>query len=142
MYKKYCCTTRSPPGGGGAIPESARMGSRACNTVWLTTTTPSACGTTTTSTQLVPVTASSQIPFVDVGNTPASVTTALRANGLSLTASDPYNPATRFSQYFPPAPPAPVCPERLPNPVRPRTTPCLPNRRAMTSKEAADAGLA
>lgn len=49
-------------------------------------------------------------------------------------ATDPYNPATRFAQYFPPAPLPYVCPERLPSKEpAPSSVPCAPVTRHVGS---------
>jgi hypothetical protein len=52
-------------------------------------------------------------------------------------ANNPYDPATRFSQYFPPAPLPYVCPERIPNnDPKPSTRECIPITRFIGSKDA------
>jgi hypothetical protein len=59
----------------------------------------------------------------------ASETTALLAAQTLNAATDATNPDTRFAQYFPEQPPAPmskICPERYPNPARVRDRFCIP----------------
>ncbi len=59
----------------------------------------------------------------------ASETTALLAAQTLNAATDATNPDTRFAQYFPEQPPAPmskICPERYPNPAPVRDRFCIP----------------
>jgi hypothetical protein len=49
------------------------------------------------------------VPLITVGNTPASLTTIQRQTTVLYAENDPYNPATRFSQYFPKQPPGIPC---------------------------------
>ena len=77
-------------------------------------------------------------PFVPVQTTPASVTTAAAAQAVILQETNPYVPATRFSQYFP-APPLEYMPPsmfRVPNNYpMPSTRPCIPNNRYQSTAE-------
>ena len=84
----------------------------------------------------VPVYPGNTPPVVPVQTMPASITTQQRAISVAAVESDPYNPATRFSQYFP-APPIPyICPERLPNNgPKPSTRPCVGFTRFASSAE-------
>jgi hypothetical protein len=59
----------------------------------------------------------------------ASETTALLGIQTLNAATDATNPDTRFAQYFPELPPAPIskiCPERYPNPAPVRDRFCIP----------------
>ena len=76
------------------------------------------------------LTPGSPIPYTSVGTVAASLTVRQRAAQVVSASTNPYNPATRFSQYFPPAP-IPYCP-----PVRyvradtlPSVNVCQPIRR-------------
>lgn len=112
-------------GQGSAIPESARMASEVCGISYVNQSTIK----NPTGTPLI---------VVQVGTTAASITTQERANNIINAANDPYNPATRFSQYFPPEPipyVAPVC-IRIPNnEAKPSTTPCIPLQRYESTAE-------
>lgn len=137
MYTKYnhCNPVRTNQ---TAIPESSRIMKTHCSTVWVTTFTgvPSDDQILHQSTVSrvqkiqVPLNLGTTPAFVPVENRPASQTTANLANTVQRIESNPYNPDTRFSVYFP-APPVPYeCPERLPNPVyQTSTADCLPLRR-------------
>lgn len=117
-----CCVTKESMPGPGAIPESSRLAARRCGTIWVTVPPRSSCGSsgggeTANEPEKVeiPITASDVIPVQTVETTPASATVRLTAERVRQQESNPYNPATRFAQYFP-APPLPyVCPERIPN---------------------------
>jgi hypothetical protein len=87
MYK-YNSQGYCPPvvGQGSAITESARVSSNVCPR----------CVINGVVTNTPPV-------LVPVQTTPASQTTQALARATLLQQSDPYNPATRFSQYYPPA---------------------------------------
>lgn len=116
----------------GAIPESSRMLERQCSTLWVTTVLPTYCGGSTVEKVKLEVPSTPGIPPVPVPVTsmPASVTTQMKGSDVLLAASDPYNPVTRFSHYFPPQPPGVICPERLPSrDPKPSTRECLPIRR-------------
>ena len=54
-------------------------------------------------------------PVMVVGNTPASLTTIQRQTASLYAGNDPYNPATRFTQYFPKLPPGIPCIPTQPN---------------------------
>jgi len=56
-----------------------------------------------------PVTPGAPIPYATTGAPAASTTVQNQAAQVIAAATNPYNPATRFSQYFPPAP-MPYCP--------------------------------
>lgn len=113
-----CC----PPiiGQGSAIPESARV--NICTSSFVLG---------------APIVAT-QPPVVNVGTTPASVTTTAAAVAASNAAVNTYNPATRFSQYFPPAP-LPFMPPsmfRVPNnDPKPSVVTCTPLRRYESTAE-------
>jgi hypothetical protein len=65
--------------------------------------------------------------YVDQVTLTATTLAQRAADAVTLAASDPYDPATRFARFFPPAPVALVCPERLPsNEPAPSTIPCAP----------------
>jgi len=74
-------------GQGNAIPESTRVMAQTCPTTYVLGQ---------------PVT--NQPTLVPVQTIPASATTAAAARAVQQQESDPYNPATRFSQYFPAEP--------------------------------------
>lgn len=133
----YCPPTRSP---GSAIPESARMVEQQCRTAWVTTQIGPPCEIATSNPTSgspvsqtvrveVPVPASAPMPYVVVGTVPARITTQQAATATIASGYDPYNPATRFRQYFPPAPLPYVCPERIPNNLPIPTSPCIPVTR-------------
>lgn len=126
-----------------AIPESARMIAQQCSTVYVTTlagpnyctnellstnTSSGSSGSTAPRVQkiTVPVAKGAPLPIVEVGTIPQSVLIQQKAAEVMLTNSNPYNPATRFAEYFPPAPIPYVCPERIPNNFpQPSTRPCI-----------------
>ena len=132
MYKYNPCApgisnnTRSVPlcppivGQGAAIPESARMASVGCISSYVLGT----------------VVATTLSPIVNVGTVPASVTTAARSQ--STMTVNTYDPATRFSQYFPPAPLPYIPPSmnRVPNnDPKPSVEPCVPAQRYESTAE-------
>lgn len=133
MHSRYKHTKRTPTAGPGAIPESARIATMKCGDIWTSQTIAKDCSYTTQKVKL-PL-AGGSVPFTDVGTRPASATTMMKGETARFTTSDPYDPVTRFSQYFP-APPLPyVCPERIPNnDPKPSTRECLPLRRFRGSK--------
>ena len=98
------------------LPESSRMQQQQCPLMYI-------------SNAPVPVQTgdSNNVPFIEVIPTPASATTLSIQTAVLLAANDPYNPATRFSQYrfsntvIPPPPP---CPVSIPNPGY--VPPCVP----------------
>jgi hypothetical protein len=98
------------------LTESARIQEQQCTTMYI-------------SNAPVPVQRgdSNTVPYVNVSPTPASATTASIQNAVLFAGNNPYNPATRFSQYrfsntvIPPPPP---CPVAVPNPGY--ITPCIP----------------
>ena len=116
-----CCFPRSAAGP-GAIPESDRMQKQQCPTMMVTTLTASCSGSIEKERIIVPTTAPQ--PILNVSS---SAYTRIKTQEVLNAASDPYNPATRFAQYFPPAPVPYECPERIPNniPIGPET-PCIP----------------
>jgi hypothetical protein len=129
----YCCPPAAP--GPGAIPESTRMIREQCGSAWVTTTRGPAAGPTPcegedrTVRVQVPVAAAAPPPYVDVGTTPASVTIQQNQTNVLAASSNPYDPSTRFAQYFPPAPLPYVCPERIPNNLPLPPDRCVPVTR-------------
>jgi hypothetical protein len=113
-----------PSPGPGAVPESTRIAVEPCTTAWVAATPKSVCDPQPTKTQ-VAVIPGMPYPIVDVVTVAASKTIQQQKQALENLTSDPYNPATRFSQYFP-APPIPYCPPtRVPNnDPKPSTQPC------------------
>lgn len=88
------------------LTESSRVQAQECPTAYI-------------SNARVPV-QSGNVPYVDVITTPASATQSAIANSNAILANDPYNPATRFSQYrfaYTVIPPPPPCPVAVPNPT-------------------------
>jgi Flp pilus assembly protein TadG len=91
-----------------SLSESGRMAAQQCTTMYI-------------SNAPVPVQRgdSNNIPYVDVIAASASGTTQSIQNAVLFAGNNPYNPATRFSQYrfantvIPPPPP---CPVAVPNP--------------------------
>ena len=132
-----CCPISSP--GPGAVPESIRITRGACPTVWITSDVPNECpamqsGTYKARTQ-VPVAGKS---YVDIGNSASSLTTQRRSAAAIYSSQSMFNPATRFSKYFPPAPLPYVCPERIPsNEPMISLMPCMPLLRYRGSAETA-----
>ena len=100
-----------------SLSESARVQAQQCTTMYI-------------SNMPVPVQRgdSNNIPFIEVIPTPASATTASVQNAVLFAQNNPYNPATRFSQYrfadtvIPPGVPCP--PKPAPNPAP--LIPCVP----------------
>lgn len=138
--------------------ESERMASQVCATAWVTSPAAPAsydtigagivlnnmsgvqieCQTSipwTGSTQptqriQVPVIPSQGPPVVVLGSQPASVALQQKTAVRRLMESDPFNPTTRFAQYFPPAPVPAPCVVRLPNTNPPvPLIPCIPPTR-------------
>jgi len=123
----YCCSVSSP--GPGGIPESARVAVEQCGVAWIQTTSTDICNPQPIVVSTI-VTPGMPIPIVDVTSTPASATLQKQKQSLNNLVSDPYNPTTRFSQYFP-APPLPYEPPvRLPSNEPPASLQtCQPIRR-------------
>jgi len=96
-----------------SLSESGRMQAQQCTTMYI-------------SNAPVPVQRgdSNNIPYVDVIATPASGTTQSIQTAVLFAGNNPYNPATRFTQYFPRLPPPPPCPVAVPNPGY--VPPCVP----------------
>ena len=98
------------------VAESARIQAQECTTAYI-------------SNAPVPVLPgnSNNVPYIDLIPKSASLTTQQLATAVLVAGNNPYNPATRFSQYrfsntvLPPAPP---CPVAVPNPTTLR--PCVP----------------
>jgi hypothetical protein len=88
-----------------SLSESGRMQSQQCTTMYI-------------SNAPVPVQRgdSNNIPYIDVIAASASGTTQSIQNAVLFCANNPYNPATRFAQYFPRQPPPPPCIISPPNP--------------------------
>jgi hypothetical protein len=126
----YCPPVQSP---GSAISESARLAQSQCRTAWVTTQKGPVCPSeepiSRTARIEVVVPASGPMPYVEVGSIPASLTTQQAGTTVITNAYDPYNPATRFRQYFPPAPIPYECPERIPNNLPIPTSVCIPVTR-------------
>jgi hypothetical protein len=80
------------------------------------------------------------VPLMVVETIPASLTLIQRQTLSIYNANDPYNPATRFSQYFPPAPVPYVCPPTQPNnsPQAP-IVPCIAGTGRFTGSVAGQA---
>jgi hypothetical protein len=106
-----------------AIPESMRMQKNKCETYvaprYIASTPCQVPGPGTT----IKVYSPAPVP---VGTVPASFTIELLKTQTVAATTDPTNPITRFESFFRPQPPAPPCPERLPNldPIR-ETPPCV-----------------
>ena len=145
------CCPRQTPSLGNAVPESVRVMQERCKFAYVTTyigaspnydpmngmstmSTTIVCGAPGIQKITVPVV--SIVPLVDVGSVSASTTSRQRALEVISIGSDPYNPATRFAQFFPPAPIPYICPERIPNnDPKPSTAPCLPIQFFMGSAQ-------
>ena len=138
--------------------ESERMASEVCAMAWMTIScAPASCDTIGAGTVLnnmngvpmeyqtaipwtgstspnkriqVPVIPSLGPPIAVVASQPASVALQQKTAARQLMESDPYNPTTRFAQYFPPAPVPLPCVVRLPNTNPPvPLPPCIPPTR-------------
>lgn len=136
MYSKYNrCGPRVAPQ--PSLSESERIAIQHCDTMYVTTlagpdvTTSGVCNTDSQKIRVeVPFITSASIPYVPTSTTPASLTTQQRVENIKILESNPYDPATRFRKYFPPAPLPYICPERIPNnDTKPSTNPCLPIQR-------------
>lgn len=130
-------------------PESLRIKNIQCGLATATVTTAVTCVQlsqtngqglpsihTSTNRVNIPVIPGSVVPSVNVGTIPASATVANKSKIILSQESNPYNPDTRFRQYFP-TPPIPYqCPERIPNNYpKPSTIPCLPIQRFQGSSK-------
>jgi hypothetical protein len=124
--------------GSGAVAESVRIAEK-CETAWVTVPAGgSGCDAARGMVKLSVPVVNNELPVITVGTLPASATIQQRVNAIAMLESDPYNPATRFRQYFPPAPLPYVCPERIPNnDPKPSTRECLPIQRFKTSADEA-----
>ena len=122
----YCCPVSSP--GSGAIPESARITVAPCKYAWIQSSTSDPCNPQPVVISTI-VSPGAPYPLVPIGTTPASKTMQQQKQILANDVSNPYNPETRFAQYFP-APPIPYCPPtRVPNnDPKPSTRECVPIR--------------
>ena len=149
MYRSYksgssCCPTPIQNSETSGIPESMRLQQKVCSqaTVTINTNMPYPQPDTFVPFQpdpppsdapnkiLVPTSIGVPIPLVTVGTKSASRSQQERAYNIIFRQTNPYNPDTRFNQYFPPPPIPYVCPERLPsNDPLPSTAPCLPLQR-------------
>jgi len=129
--------------GPGAIAESAHLAQKvaSCGSAWVQTIPgPRLCGVSepTGGVIRVAVPPAGPLPVVEVGTVPASLTTQQAATATLFDATNPYNPATRFAQYFPPPPVPAPCPFRMPNnDPKPSTRDCIPIRRFMGSAQEA-----
>lgn len=91
-----------------SLSESGRIQEQQCTTMYISNAPVS-----------VQIGSSNNIPYVNVIPASASGTTQSLQNAVLFAANNPYNPATRFSQYrfsntiLPPPPP---CPVSVPNP--------------------------
>ena len=96
-----------------SLSESGRMQAQQCTTMYI-------------SNAPVPVQRgdSNNIPYMNVIATPASGTTQSIQTAVLFAGNNPYDPATRFTQYFPRLPPPPPCPVAVPNPGY--VPPCVP----------------
>jgi hypothetical protein len=123
----YCPPLASP--GPGGIPESSRITTEQCGIAWVQTVTTNPCNPQPVVISTI-VTPGAPMPLVNVTSTPASATIQKQKQIIANNVSDPYNPDTRFAQYFP-APPLPyVCPVRLPSNEPPASLQtCQPIRR-------------
>lgn len=129
VSRAYCPPVKTPGSGhdsGITPPDSCHMEMNAYTNQWVTSPVVVNGVTQKVTTQ---VNGNGVLPYVEVGTTPESVTTANRGLAAQQT------PATttvdsRFAQYFPPAPRPYVCPERLPSnePAAP-DRPCVPITR-------------
>jgi hypothetical protein len=112
-------------GRGNSLPESARVAAETCSNVVVDHV-------------QITVVPNTPIPPVPVRTVPASNTTAAAAQAVILQETNPYVPATRFSQYFPAPPLLYVVPRtmRVPNnDPKPSTRECIPNRRFQSTAE-------
>jgi len=96
-----------------AQAESSRIASKVTSVFATTPATPNCVGnggngSSNVNQSTTPVTPGAPIPYVPTGTLAASVTVQQQAARVVAVSMDPYNPATRFSQYFPPAP-MPYC---------------------------------
>jgi len=108
-------------GQGNAIPESIRVTADTCPITYVLGQ---------------PVT--NQPTIVPVQTTPASATTAALSRVVQQQASDPYNPATRFAQYFPAEPLPYIEPRTMRVPTNepiPSMVPCQVEKRYETTAE-------
>jgi hypothetical protein len=145
MYRRPCNTQWEkaripycPPviGSGSAMSESARMAEQVCRSAWVTSIAGPQCVSDISNAPVsqtvrfeVPVRPGAPMPYVQVGTTPARLTTQQYATAAVFNNYDPYNPTTRFSQYFPPAPRPYICPERIPNNLPIPRSICVPITR-------------
>ena len=128
--RNYSVSTAVAPG--QSIPESMRMLAQQCPTAVVTTQEGPSCATgpaSKTVREVVRVDPAAPMPYVEVGTVPARITTQQNATAVIQAGYDQYNPATRFRQYFPPAPLPYVCPERIPNNLPIPTSVCVPVTR-------------
>ena len=121
-----------------AVPESVRVTAETCPSLFVTTNVIAPCSanstisvvTTNKQTTLIPTVPGAPIPYVTVGTIPASRVVQGKAQAVVAQSVDPFNPNTRFSQYFPPAPILYCPPVRGPNTdPRPSVNVCQPIRR-------------
>lgn len=137
----YCPPVQS--NGPGAIAESSRLTAQlaACGSAWVQTIPGPPClvGDTSNGGKIrVAVPPAGPLPVVEVRTTPASLTTQQAATATLFDATNPANPATRFAQYFPPAPIPYECPVRIPNnEPKPSVRDCVPITRFMGSAQQA-----
>ena len=126
----------------GAIAESSRLTAQvaACGSAWVQTVPGPRCSVSEPSGGIIRVAVppAGPLPVVEVRTTPASLTTQQAATATLFDATNPYDPATRFSQYFPPPPLPYECPVRYPNnDPKPSVRDCVPVTRFMGSAQQA-----
>lgn len=126
----------------GAIAESSRLTAQvaACGSAWVQTVPGPRCSVSEPSGSIIRVAVppAGPLPVVEVRTTPASLTTQQAATATLFDATNPYDPATRFSQYFPPPPLPYECPVRYPNnDPKPSVRDCVPVTRFMGSAQQA-----
>ena len=116
------------------VPESVRISREICATAVVTVPPPLPCygspiASPITTKLPIPVIPGYPVPLTEVGTTPASLTTLQKSQFTWTAAQNPYNPDTRFTQYFPPAPVPYQCPIRVPSQdPKPSVLTCQPIR--------------
>ena len=146
---EVCCATMIPTSN-TVLPESLRIRNQLCTPyVYVPPGRSSACSSVYTDSSSSSVSSMMNVVTMDLTPTnamipgqpvymegailvrtvAASETTALLGIQTLNAATDATNPDTRFAQYFPELPPAPIskiCPERYPNPAPVRDRFCIP----------------
>jgi hypothetical protein len=98
----YCCPVVIPDSI-QAQAESSRIASKV-KTVFTSSPASQNCGGPLIVQQTTPIVPGAPIPYVPAGAPAASITVQQRAAQVVAASVNPYNPATRFSQYFPQQP--------------------------------------